>query len=1013
MFTPSVRQVIESDCLKIAPETPVKEAIALMSRANASYVLVVGATEGIRQLMGVFTERDVARLVASDAPLEGRAIAEVMSQPLVTLQESQARDIFAVLKLYQQHRIRHVPIVDERGQLVGVVTPEMICEELVAANDRLQAEIAERVGERAALEQVREELEQFAIAQTAELLRANQLLQQEIRDRQRAEEALRASREMLRLVMDNIPQAIFWKDTNSIYLGCNRKFAADVGLSSPSDVAGKSDYDLHSLKEEADFFCEVDRRVMAANAPEYHIIEPLRRPNGEQAWLDANKIPLHDAGGKVVGILGTYEDITERKRIEEALIESEAKFRFLFERSADALLILDGDIFIDCNQAAVEMLRASSKEEILNRHPSELSPAAQPDGRSSQEKSAALNAAAIERGSLRFEWVHRRVDGEEFPVEVLLTAIPLQEKRLLYVVWRDITERKKLEATLLSTERRLRRQSRALLELATRKTLVSGDLPSALRDITEVASRTLDVDRASVWLYVEEGAAIACLDLYQRSDRRHAAGMELRAADYPAYFRSLQQARLIAAHDARIDSRTREFSPDYLSSLGITSMLDAPIRKGGQMVGVICCEHVGEPRQWAIEEESFAGSLADFVALAMEGVERRRAEEALQRANAELEMRVQERTVELTNAIAQLQTEIDSRIRAEEKLRLIESAVQQANDAVVITTAELQHPGPQIVYLNPAFTAITGYALEEAIGQTPRILQGAKTDREVLARLRAELTRGEPFFGEVVNYCKGGGEYVTEITITPIRDRGGALTHFVAIQRDITERKLAEEQLRCEQQKSENLLLNILPKPIADRLKRESRTIADGFSEVTILFADIVNFTQLSERISPTELVELLNEIFSAFDELTDRHALEKIKTIGDAYMVASGLPEPRSDHAEAIAEMALDMQQEVARFNAKHGTNLNIRVGINTGPVVAGVIGTKKFIYDLWGDAVNTASRMESHGLPGSIQVTESTYELLRGKYLFEERGIVQIKGKGEMTTYLLSGRQIFSLSA
>ncbi|MBW4678826.1 MAG: DUF3365 domain-containing protein [Microcoleus vaginatus WJT46-NPBG5] len=214
------------------------------------------------------------------------------------------------------------------------------------------------------------------------------------------------------------------------------------------------------------------------------------------------------------------------------------------------------------------------------------------------------------------------------------------------------------------------------------------------------------------------------------------------------------------------------------------------------------------------------------------------------------------------------------------------------------------------------------------------------------------------------------------------------------------------QELTSEQEKSERLLLNILPQPIADQLKQGHHTIADWFSEVTVLFADIVGFTQLSDRISPTELVNVLNEIFSGFDRLTEKYGLEKIKTIGDNYMVAGGLPTQRPDHAEAIAEMALDIQQEIEQFNAKHKAELSIRIGINTGPVVAGVIGTKKFIYDLWGDAVNTASRMESHGIPGAIQVTESTYERLQDKFAFKERGVMEIKGKGQMTTYLLTGR-------
>ncbi|MDF0551576.1 adenylate/guanylate cyclase domain-containing protein [Kamptonema sp. UHCC 0994] len=216
----------------------------------------------------------------------------------------------------------------------------------------------------------------------------------------------------------------------------------------------------------------------------------------------------------------------------------------------------------------------------------------------------------------------------------------------------------------------------------------------------------------------------------------------------------------------------------------------------------------------------------------------------------------------------------------------------------------------------------------------------------------------------------------------------------------------ALEQLEIEQEKSERLLLNVLPKAIADRLKREPGTIADSFENVTVLFADIAGFTKLSSHISPTELVKLLNEIFSSFDFLAMQHGLEKIKTIGDAYMVVGGLPNPRKDHAEAIANMALDMQQAIVRFNEKHNDAFSIRIGINTGSVVAGVIGTKKFIYDLWGDTVNIASRMESHGVVGGIQIAEATYQYLRDKYWIEKRGLIEIKGKGEMVTYLIKGK-------
>jgi adenylate cyclase len=228
-----------------------------------------------------------------------------------------------------------------------------------------------------------------------------------------------------------------------------------------------------------------------------------------------------------------------------------------------------------------------------------------------------------------------------------------------------------------------------------------------------------------------------------------------------------------------------------------------------------------------------------------------------------------------------------------------------------------------------------------------------------------------------------------------------------AIFRDITERLQAEAALRYQQEQTERLLLNILPEPIADRLKQQASTIAEDFSEVSVMFADIVGFTQIASRLTPIDLIDLLNQIFSTFDRLSEKHGLEKIKTVGDAYMVVGGLPVRRDDHAEAIAEMALDMQDAIAQFRQETEKEFNIRIGINTGPVVAGVIGIKKFSYDLWGDTVNIASRMESHGIPGKIQVTAATYERLQEQYLFEKRGVIPVKGKGEMTTYFLKGRK------
>jgi class 3 adenylate cyclase len=203
--------------------------------------------------------------------------------------------------------------------------------------------------------------------------------------------------------------------------------------------------------------------------------------------------------------------------------------------------------------------------------------------------------------------------------------------------------------------------------------------------------------------------------------------------------------------------------------------------------------------------------------------------------------------------------------------------------------------------------------------------------------------------------------------------------------------------------RANDLLLNIPPGSIAARLKQCPETIADGYNEVTVLFADIVDFTGMSSGADPVEVVNLLNDIFSKFDDLAQKYGLEKIKTIGDAYMVAAGLPVPRVDHTEAIARFAVEMLGAVEKHEGFHGEPVRLRVGINTGPVVAGVIGRQKFIYDLWGDAVNVASRMESNGLANQIQVTEAVKEKLDNRYDFVEREPIEVKGKGMMVTYLL----------
>jgi PAS domain S-box-containing protein len=276
---------------------------------------------------------------------------------------------------------------------------------------------------------------------------------------------------------------------------------------------------------------------------------------------------------------------------------------------------------------------------------------------------------------------------------------------------------------------------------------------------------------------------------------------------------------------------------------------------------------------------------------------------------------------------------------------------------------------------------------------------------------------------ELVGVRGGGARFPVEASVS--RVQGGRTELTTLILRDISERLRAQREiselnlglesriaertreLRDANHQSERLLLNILPQSIAERLKRGERFIAERFESVTVLFADLVGFTRWASAIPPEQAVAFLSRVFTTFDALTARHGLEKIKTIGDAYMVVAGLPTPRPGHSEAMARMALEMLDSVERMKREEGGGLDVRLGMHVGPVVAGILGTQKFTYDLWGDTVNTASRMESHGVPGRVQVTESTWLALRERFDFEPRGEVEIKSLGRLKTWLLVGER------
>ncbi|MEC4991384.1 MAG: adenylate/guanylate cyclase domain-containing protein, partial [Oscillatoria sp. PMC 1068.18] len=365
--------------------------------------------------------------------------------------------------------------------------------------------------------------------------------------------------------------------------------------------------------------------------------------------------------------------------------------------------------------------------------------------------------------------------------------------------------------------------------------------------------------------------------------------------------------------------------------------------------------------------------------------------------------------LELVFALASQLGSLIQRKQALEALSLAEqryhSIVENAIDGIFQTT-----PQGRYVSANPALAKIYGYSSpEEMISTLKNLHDQLYVERNRRREFVAAIAENNAVSGfESMVYRQDGSKIWISENARAVRDSTGKLLFYEGTVADITKRKLAEQQLQLQQQKTEELLLNILPQPIAERLRNEQRTIADNFEGVTVLFADLAGFTEFSASTSSTELVEILNVIFSEFDGIAKDYGLEKIKTIGDAYMAVAGLPTPMEARVAAIAaaDMALAMLTAIIQFNLETGHNFDLRIGLNSGSVIAGVIGVSKFAYDLWGDTVNVASRMESSGVAGKIQVTAATYELLQERYLFEPRGEISVKGKGEMTTYWLTGK-------
>ncbi|WP_448562925.1 adenylate/guanylate cyclase domain-containing protein [Trichothermofontia sp.] len=919
----------------------------------------------------------------------------------------------------------------------------------------------------AALAQANTELEQRVIERTAALQAANDDLVAEIVDRTRAEANLRRAKEQLEAILDAVPGIVSWVSTDRQYLGVNRRLAElfhlpreafvgqDIGFLGVSPdfeqfvadfferpdreacqeirariddeirhfliVAQKYDHDRAAFVVGIDITAQ--RRAEAALRDSKEQLEAiLEAVPGIVSWISADQrylgvnrrlaelyqLPREAFVGQDIGFLGSSHefkqfvqdffaspdldgcreiaaivngelrnflivvqkynqgqaafavgmDITERRRAEAALHTTKDQLEAILEAVPGFVSWVSDDLhYLGVNRYLAEMFDLPREAFVgqpigflgsshdFNRFVQDFF--ASPSWETSQEISA------IVRGEQR---------------HFLMVTQKYNEGKAAFFIGIDITERLRMEAALREAEEKYR-----------------GIFENAIEGIfqTTIDGRYLSANPALARMYGYDSPADLMTHLTDIGEQLYVD----------------PQRRTEFSHLMQTQGAVADFESEVYRRDGTRIWISENARVVTDETGQIL---------------RYEGTVEDIT-------ERKRAQMALQQANERLEERVEQRTAALREVNHRLRVEIAERRQVELALRNSEAELRALFAAMTDVIAVFDADGR---YLKMVTTnSKLPYNPHEArVGRTvhevlpPELAQCFLTYiRQVLAtKTTYSLEYSMPMGSFPQASSPGQAEAATapstpdvawfSANVSPINDN-----MVVWVARNITERKRSEEALRQEQEKSERLLLNILPQPIAEQLKQkqDQTLIAERFEQATILFADIVDFTGLASNVTPVRLVRILNQIFSTFDHLAERYGLEKIKTIGDAYMVVGGLPAQREDHAEAVADMALAMQQAITCFRRDNQEPFKLRIGMNTGPVVAGVIGLKKFAYDLWGDTVNIASRMEFQGIAGKIQVTEATYQRLRDRYHFEYRGEIEVKGRGPMTTYWLVGKR------
>ena len=576
-------------------------------------------------------------------------------------------------------------------------------------------------------------------------------------EQRRAQEALERERGSLKRLVQTLPDLVWLKDLSGTYLACNRRFEQLYGASE-AEIVGKTDFDFVDPAT-AESFRQNDRAAVAANGPHVNVEEVTFASDGHREWLETIKTPMRGANGQIIGVLGVGRDITERLNADASLREREERIRSLGNNIPNGAIY---QLVQDSSGRRQYVYMSAGIERVFGIPAEQILANPQPFWDLIVEEDQARIVAAGEASAR-----HLTPFDEEFRQRTITGEVKWINARSLPrragngdLVWDgvavDISDRKRAEAEARDHTDRLLRQRDALTALTASPELAGEELAPALRKITATVAVTLDVERVGLWCYNPDRTEVICKDLYHAASGSHQAGASLSVAAFPAYFRALGEKDVMAVHDAPHDPRTSEFTESYLNPLGITSMLDAAVRVGDTVRGVLCHEHIGPAREWTADEQAFALSVASLVSLVVERLERR---------------------------------------QAEAQVRRLSVVVEQTSASVVITDTK-----GAIEYVNPRFTELTGYSLEDAVGKNPRLLKSDHHPEKFYREMWAEITNGRSWRGEVLNRKRNGELYWEEATISPITDGTGQITHFVAIKEDITDRKRAESALKVREE---------------------------------------------------------------------------------------------------------------------------------------------------------------------------------------------------------------------